>query len=154
MTMVARWSALLLVTMTSACGAALLPDDVSTLVQVMNENGETRSVDANNKVWRTFGKEGLFQAVRAGGPRARARAAFRLQDCHDGECERILIQLLLQDDDTFVRTQAAWSLGIMGTTNALDALRKAAPSTDKNLSQVARDSEAAIARRSEKSPRR
>jgi len=131
-----------------------LPDDLSTLILVMNENSETRSVDATNKVWRTFGKNGLFQAVRAGGPTARARAAFRLRDCNDRDCERIVIELLLQDHDTFVRTQAAWSLGTIGTTDALDALRKAALSTDKNLSQVARDSEAAIVGRSERSSRR
>jgi hypothetical protein len=152
--MVGLRSAVLLVIMTGACGAALLPDDLSALVQVMNEDSETRSVDATNKVWRTFGKKGLFQAVRAGGPIPRARAAFRLRDCTDSECERILIELLLQDDDTFVRTQAAWSLGTIGTTNALDALRKAALSTDKSLSQVATDSEAAIVKRSEASPRR
>lgn len=135
----------------SACGAVALPDDLASLVQIMNENGETRSVDATNKVWRTFGKDGLFEAARTGGPTARARAAFRLQDCNDGVCELELIRLLIQDNDTFVRTQAAWSLGVMGTPKAVPALRKAAAHDEKGLSQVARDAEVAIARRGKQS---
>jgi len=53
----------------AACEPAL-PDDLSALIQLMNRNSETVSVNATIKVRRLYGQVGLLRALREGAPTA------------------------------------------------------------------------------------
>src|SRR5262245_9943089 len=56
------------------CGPRL-PNDLPSLMRLMESNDETTGVDASNKVSTQFGKDGLLRVLRDGDLRARARAA-------------------------------------------------------------------------------
>ncbi len=127
----------------SACGPRL-PDDLPTLIQLMNSNDETISVDSTNKVWKNYGKEGLVRALEVGQPTARARAAFRLRNFADVDTEQTLIDRVTRDGDAFVRTQALWSLQEIGTERSLPVVDKATRDPDPLAARTAREAAAAI----------
>lgn len=137
-------TASLAVAMVVACAPLRLPDDLPSLIVVMDGNDFPASSDATIKVWRTFGKRGLFEAIRVGGDHARGMAAFRLQQCRDEDCETVLVNVLRGDRDAFVRTQATWSLRVVGTVRSLEALRAATREADPWVVTLASEAEAAI----------
>jgi HEAT repeat protein len=125
------------------CEPSLL-DDLPRLIQLMNSNNETISVDSTNKVWKKYGKDGLMRALEIGQPTARARAAFRLRNFADADTERMLIERVENDTDAFVRTQAVWSLEEIGTERSLPAVDKATHDPDPLAARTAREAAAAI----------
>ena len=125
-----------------------MPDDLPALIQLMNQNSETVSVDATIKVWKVYGKAGLLRALREGGPTARARAAFRLRDFPDADIEQVLIDSAMNDADVDVRVQSLWSLEEIGTERALAVVEAATKDSDPLVSRTARDAAAAIRARS------
>jgi len=127
----------------SGCGPNL-PDDLPTLIQLMNRNSETISVDATLKVSRLYGNAGLLRALRDGLPTARARAAFRLRDFKDGETEQALLDVVVRDPDAFVRVQALTSLQEVGTARAIPVLQTATMDRDPDVARNARSAKGAI----------
>ena len=143
LTKCARWLVAACVIAGMACGGPL-PDDLPLLIGMMESSDVTESINATVKVWRDFGKEGLFEAIRRGGPRARGRAAFRLQSCDQQDCEAILIQLLSRDADGFVRQQAATSLRVVGTAKALTTLDLTSKDGDARVAALSQEAATAI----------
>ena len=131
----------------SACGPTL-PDDLPSLIQLMNRDSETISVNSTVKVRKLYGKAGLLRALREGQPTARARAAFRLRDFPNVEIEQVLMGTAANDGDAFVRVQALWSLKEIGTEQALAVVERAAKDQDPLAARTARDAAAAIRTRS------
>jgi HEAT repeat protein len=136
----------------SACEPKL-PDDLPTLIQLMNRNSQTVSVNATIKVWKLYGKAGLLRALREDQPTARAMAAFRLREFPDAEIEQVLMDSVVNDADAFVRVQALWSLEEIGTDRALPVVERAINDGDSDVARKARDAVAAIRARSA-APRR
>jgi len=127
----------------AACGPRL-PDDLPTLILLMNSNNETISVNSTNKVWKNYGKEGLLRALMVGQPTARARAAFRLRNFVDADTEQTLMEYAERDADGFVRAQALWSLQEIGTERSLSVVDKATDDPDPLAARTAREAAAAI----------
>jgi HEAT repeat protein len=121
-----------------------LPDDLPHLIQAMESSDVTTSVNATVKVWRVYGKNGLFEAIQAGGPRTRGRAAFRLQSCRDEDCEAMLVKVLRHDEDGFARKQAAMSLKVVGTERALPVLAEAQKDPDPRVAELAAEAADAV----------
>jgi HEAT repeat protein len=137
---------------TAACEPRL-PDDLPALIQLMNSNDETISVNSTNKVWKNYGKEGLVRALEIGHPTARARAAFRLRNFANADTEQRLMESAEHDADAFVRTQALWSLQEIGTELALPTVDKATNDRDALAARTAREAAAAIRARLARSPK-
>jgi HEAT repeat protein len=131
----------------SACEPKL-PDDLSALIRLMNENSQTTSVDATNKVWRVYGKSGLLQALRDGQATARGLAAYRLKEFRDAETEQVLLEVVVKESVPFVRAQALTSLQDVGTERAIHTLEIAAKDSDPDVARNAKDAIEAIRVRS------
>jgi hypothetical protein len=125
-----------------------LPDDLPSLILAMNSGNETTSVDATLKVLRTYGKAGLLKAVSDGQNVARSRAAFRLREFPERDVVEVLTRVATDDADGFVRTQALWSLGEIGTLRELPAIERAMNDTDPIAADMAREAASAIRARS------
>lgn len=133
-----------------ACGPHL-PDDLPSLIRLMNEKDETRSVDSTNKVWQGYGKSGLIRAVDEGGAIARARAAFRLREYKGRDVETLMVRLINADPDPFVRLQALWTLEEIGTSEVLPTVQQMVNDSDATISRQAQDTVRAIQGRAETS---
>jgi HEAT repeat protein len=128
------------------CGPHL-PDDLTSLIRLMNEKDETLSVDSTNKVWKAYGKSGLIRAVDEGGAIARARAAFQLREYKDRDTETRMVRLISTDPDSFVRLQALWTLEEIGTPEVLPTVRRMVNDSDATISRQSQDTVRAIERR-------
>src|SRR5256885_3525133 len=92
-----------------------MPDDLPSLIGLMNSDNETTSVAASNKVARVYGKHGLLQVLNEGEPTARAMAARWLVRFPDKEVEDALVALLNRERAPFVRIRALWTLKDIGS---------------------------------------
>src|SRR5688572_8218246 len=100
-----------------------LPDDLDSLIEMMNSNSETVAVAAANKVQRNFGKEGLLRALRTGGTTARASAPRWLTKFPDADVEQALIVVAAnRNEDESPRITAIWTLGDIGTRTSVPTL--------------------------------
>jgi HEAT repeat protein len=108
------------------------------------------SVNASNKVAELYGKDGLLHVLRNGQQKARYKAARWLGRFRGEDVEEELLKIVVEESDPFLRIQALYSLGRVGTTRALDALADTAEDSDESIARNARDAITAIRLRSEK----
>jgi hypothetical protein len=125
------------------CGPDL-PDDLPALMELMNRDDQDYHVNASNKVSEVYGKEGLLYVLRNGRRKARYRAARWLWRFPDTEVERELLEIVRTEGDNFLRIQALYSLGRMGTLRALETLEAATRDPDDLIAMSARDALSAI----------
>jgi uncharacterized protein YidB (DUF937 family) len=97
-----------------------LPDDLPSLINSMNSNYEATAVVVSNKVAKAFGRSGLLQALKSGGPTARTMAATWLGRFPDKEVEHALIEVLIIS----TRGRNRWSCIQPISTTELDARRR------------------------------
>jgi hypothetical protein len=114
----------------------------------MNGNSETVTVAAANKVAKIYGKQGLLEVMKRGGPTARSMAARWLVNYSDQEVERSLIEVLRNGDESYVVVRVLWTLKDIGTPAALPAVSRAAATGDSSVADMARQAEEAIRLRS------
>jgi hypothetical protein len=133
----------------SGCSRPPLPDDLISLMRLMNSNDETTSVNASNKVSERFGKDGLLRVLEEGELRARARAARWLWPYAAPDVEQALVYVVTTEKDSYLRVQALWSLADMGSENALPVVDKAAAEQDSDVAQMAVKAGEAIRARAE-----
>jgi HEAT repeat protein len=129
---------LLMIVVCTACEPQM-PNDLPSLMEAMNSNSETISVNASNKVSENFGREGLLTVLRTGGPMAKARAARWLWRFPNDEVEQALVLIVENERDSFLRSQALQTLGETGTSKALPVVEAASRSPDQLVSFSATD---------------
>ena len=122
----------------AGCGPRL-PADLESLMEMMNSNNQTISVNASNKVANEFGSKGLLMVLSQGKPTAKAKAAQRLRHFPGEEVERALVEAVQKEPDSFIRSQALCSLAIVGTALALDAAEKARQDSDERVTNCAKE---------------
>lgn len=127
----------------AACGPRL-PDDLPTLMTLMNSNDQATSVNASNKVSEMYGSNGLLRVLREGQSTARAKAARWLWRFPGDEVEQSLIQVVETETDDFLRVQALSSLEKLGTDRALPAIEAATHDPDEHVASSAREAVSAI----------
>jgi hypothetical protein len=116
-----------------------MPNDLPTLMNLMNSTDMTTSVNAANKISDLFGKDGLLEVLREGQPMARAKAARWLWRFPGDDVEAALCNVVDSDADSFLRVQALSSLGNMGTARAVPSVEVATHDQDLLVASSARD---------------
>jgi len=127
-----------------------LPNDFESLMELMNSNDETTSVNASNELSTQFGKDGLLRVLAEGKGRARARAARWLWRYEGRDVEQALLEIVAMESDSYLRVQALWSLADIGSDRALATVDEAAKGQDPDVAQMATKASAAIRNRNEK----
>ena len=118
-----------------------LPDDTSSLIEMMGSNDEEVHRAAANKL-RMRGKEPFLNAIKNENPDIRARAAHFLGLWKDPSVKDALIQAA-KDPDPYVRMWVAFSLGEIGDPDVLPTLNELMKDQDE---KVRRHSKEAIER--------
>ena len=131
---------------------ARLPNDLQSLMEMMNSNDQTTSVDSSNKVSRDYGAKGLLVVLAQGKPNARAMAALRLRHFPGEDVERALLDTAGKESDEFLRAQALCSLASVGTESSLDVAERSTHDPDGYVVYCAEEAVNAIKERLSGSP--
>jgi hypothetical protein len=108
-----------------------VPDERSALTTAMGDNNMSISTAAMRKMVQQYGAPGLREALNNPNGTIRGKAAHGLAFCAGAQNERALLDAV-SDQDEYVRTWVAYSLGQIGTASSVRTLselsRDASPS--------------------------
>jgi HEAT repeat protein len=121
-----------------------LPEDLPSLTRLMNDNNETTSVAATNKVAIVYGRTGLLQSLKDGGPAARTMAAAWLFRFPGDDVQAALLKAVDSSDEVSVRLNALVTLKRIGTASSLPAIDHATHDSDSSVARTAADTARAI----------
>jgi len=113
------------------------PDDLPSLIVVMNDNNETLAVAALNKIDQKYGEAGLLKALREGGESAQVMASHRLANYPDAKVEQALLEQLEKRGDISIRGSALMALEVVGTSRSLSVIRRLETDSDKEIAEMA-----------------
>ncbi len=91
-----------------AC-SSILPDDLPSLISLMDSNDMQIHTDAAQKVLKIYGTDGLLKALNSPLPGAKVQAARFLRLNPDNRARDPLLKAS-RDEDTYVRGWAAFAL--------------------------------------------
>jgi hypothetical protein len=123
-----------------------LPSDIPSLIEMMGNNDISRHMAAARKL-KTYGKEPFLIAIKNKNPNVRAVAAHFLGLLKDPSVQDVLIEAS-KDPDPYVCMWTAFSLGQIGDTKALPALRALAKNSEKIVQSKSEEAIDKIQRRS------
>ena len=99
-----------------------IPDDVSSLIEMLGNNDMDLQSQALQRLV-LHGKQPLLEGLRHRKPGVRANAAHGLGLLHDPSAEGDLLESAV-DSDRYVRMWSAYSLGEIGSAKALPTLER------------------------------
>ncbi len=123
-----------------------LPIDIPALIEMMGDNDISRHMAAARKL-KTYGKAPFLIAIKHENPNVRAVAAHFLGLLKDPSVQDVLIEAS-KDPDPYVRMWTAFSLGQIGDTKALPALRSLAKDSKRIVQSEAEEAINKIQKRS------
>lgn len=130
-----------------------MPDDLPSLITLLNDNSETVAVAALNKIDAKYGRSGVLRALEEGGESAQVMAANRLANYPGEDVERALRLQLRKQGDVAIRGSALFALREVGTINSLADVRRLKTDPAESIALAAKDTEAAIEARAAVKPR-
>jgi hypothetical protein len=114
-----------------------IPKDIPSLIEMMGDNDIGRHMDAARKL-KAYGKAPFLIAIKHENPNVRARAAHFLGLFKEASVQDVLIDASA-DSDPHVRMWLAYSLGQIGDSKALPALKVLANDKEEIVSSQAKE---------------